>query len=40
MENILVFNNDKYWKEGEKEKLFSKITNNIDQEYVESGIHI
>lgn len=39
-QNIAVFNDDKYWKKGEKGKLFSRITNLVDKEYVEKGIHL
>lgn len=33
-----VFNNEKYWKEGEKEEFLNRITRSMDENYAKEGI--
>ena len=37
-QDIVVSNNDKFWKEGEKEKFLESVSRLLKKEYIRDGI--
>ena len=37
-ENLIVSNNDKFWKEGEREKFLQRVSRLLAKEYIRDGM--
>lgn len=37
LDDIIVLNDPKYWKDGERDQFFKRVTRTVDKNYVEEG---